>query len=79
MNPYEFAGTIVCPHCRAEIGRCCVTADGYERKVPCVDRVKLVEWPDLATLPDTTPDDGRLPRAPRPGYTNALHEPWESQ
>ena len=72
MNPYEFAATVKCPHCHAEIGRRCVTADGYERKIPCLDRVRLVEWPDTAQLPDTTPSDGRPPRAPRPDYVSGI-------
>ncbi|QDQ93722.1 hypothetical protein FND50_25165 [Rhodococcus sp. WB9] len=72
MNPYEFAATVKCPRCRAEIGHRCVTEDGFERKMPCLDRVRLVEWPDTEQLPDSTPSDGRPPRAPRPNYVAGI-------
>jgi hypothetical protein len=64
MDPYEFAGSIPCPHCRVEANRKCVNADGFERRIPCVARVKLADWPDRRTLPDTEPTNDWAKRYP---------------
>lgn len=37
---YEAAWHIRCPHCHAYPYRHCVTDDGYERRIPCVNRTR---------------------------------------
>jgi hypothetical protein len=56
MDPFEFVVHIPCPHCRVGVGERCVTKDGYERKIPCLYRVKLAKWPDAEQRPDVPPD-----------------------
>ncbi len=56
MNPFEFVAHIPCPHCRVGVGERCVTKDGYERKVPCLHRVKLAKWTDTDEVPGTPRD-----------------------
>ncbi|EOM77931.1 hypothetical protein Rrhod_0740 [Rhodococcus rhodnii LMG 5362] len=56
MNPYDYAGRHDCPHCGAAVGARCTTEDGFERAIPCVDRVKLVDrWPSLPDPPASLP------------------------
>lgn len=64
MNPYEFAGRIHCPHCDAKPGKPCVNDDGFERRIPCVNRVKLSDWPDRRELPDSEPENDWAKRYP---------------